>query len=243
MVKGFEGLRLYAYPDPASPLARATSGAQWGFRPAREILATLSPEKAKLSGAPWTAGYGHTSGVTPDTECTEALADKWLRQDLASAEATIERVVTVPLNDNQFSALVSWCFNCGQGAAERSTLVKLLNQGNYAAVPDELRKWVHAGKKKLAGLQNRRAAEAGLFVQGSYAAGSAVAVDNPKPTEAADSAGNVTASVGTAGAIISEAANQVSYLTQVSKFASLLFLTLIVVGVSLKVWSAFRKKQ
>lgn len=242
MIKGFEGLRLFAYPDPASPLAKASPNAPWGFKPARDILATLPSDKVRLSGAPWTAGYGH-AGVTPDTACTEAQAEQWLRADLAEAEATIEHAVHVPLNDNQFSALVSWCFNCGSAAVERSTLIRKLNQGNYEAVPSELAKWTFAGKQRLQGLANRRAAEAGLFVRDSFVASASVEVDNPRKIEAADTAGSVSASVGTAGAIISEAANQVSYLSQVSKVASLLFLVLIVAGVSLKIWSAFRKNK
>lgn len=243
MIKGFEGLRLYAYPDPASPLAKATRDKQWGFKPAREILATLSPEKANLSGSPWTVGYGRTRGVNPDASCTEAQAEQWLREDLAQAELTIERVVIVPLNDNQFSALVSWCFNCGSLAVEKSTLVKLLNQGNYEAVPAELGKWVYAGKQRLEGLANRRAAEAGLFVRGSLVASATVEVDNPKRVEVADSAGNVSTSVGTAGVLLSETANQISYLGQVSKIAGVLFLVLLVAGVGLKLYSTFNKKN
>jgi len=59
------------------------------------------------------------------------------------AAAAVTRLVTVQLTPGQFDCLVSFCFNIGVEAFEHSTLLRLLNQGDYAAVPDELRRWVH----------------------------------------------------------------------------------------------------
>ncbi|WP_273760471.1 lysozyme [Bartonella sp. ML70XJBT.G] len=140
LIKKWEGLRLSAYED--------------------------------LVGV-WAIGYGHTSAVgTPhvykDMRITEAEAEKILCQDLEKFEYVVEQTVTVPLNDEQFAALVSFSYNVGTEAFRNSTLVKKLNRGNYEAVPTELQKWTRVGGKRLRGLVNRRAAEAGLWAQGSY---------------------------------------------------------------------------
>ncbi|HBA52895.1 MAG TPA: lysozyme [Syntrophorhabdus aromaticivorans] len=119
----------------------------------------------------WTIGYGHTEGVKPDTEVTAERAEELLNQDLTQAGAQVERLVHVPLTDNQFSALTSFVFNVGAGNLESSTLLRRLNAGDYDAVPSELAKWVKAtdpktGKKAtLAGLVKRRAAEGELWLK------------------------------------------------------------------------------
>ncbi|MFT0891020.1 lysozyme [Pseudochelatococcus sp. G4_1912] len=114
----------------------------------------------------WTIGYGHTGpDVKPGMQITQAEADRLLRDDLARFERAVDQVVKVPLRDNQFGALVSFSFNVGAAAFDKSTLLKKLNQGNYSTVPGELARWNMAGGKVLAGLVNRRAAEADLWVK------------------------------------------------------------------------------
>lgn len=118
-----------------------------------------------------TIGYGHTatkSLMKRGTKITEARAVKLLKADLAIYEKAISEMVEVDLTDGQFGALVSWCFNVGVGAAQRSTLVKKLNAGDYESVPKELARWNKAGNKVTAGLANRRAAEAGLWARGNF---------------------------------------------------------------------------
>jgi GH24 family phage-related lysozyme (muramidase) len=86
---------------------------------------------------------------------------------IADAGRFIEAVndlVTVPLNQNQFDALVSFAFNVGIGALEGSTLRQKLNRGDYAGAAQEFAKWVKADRRTLPGLVNRRAAEARLFL-------------------------------------------------------------------------------
>jgi lysozyme len=61
-------------------------------------------------------------------------------QDVAYAEHSVEHLVKVPLTENQFSALCSFVYNEGAGRLQTSTLLKVLNGGNYAAVPVELMK-------------------------------------------------------------------------------------------------------
>lgn len=112
----------------------------------------------------WTIGYGHTGpDVKPGMQITQEQADRLLMGDLARFEFAVDRAVKVPLTDNQFGALVSFAFNVGAAAFDKSTLLKRLNQGNYSAVPGELARWNRAGGKQLAGLVNRRAAEAVLW--------------------------------------------------------------------------------
>ena len=117
-----------------------------------------------------TIGYGHTADVAMGQCVDENQAQRLLRDDLESACASVERLVSVPLSDNQFAALASFAFNCGAGNLGVSTLLKKLNHGNYDAAPSELARWVKAtdpatGKKRtLAGLVRRRAAEGELWL-------------------------------------------------------------------------------
>lgn len=144
----------------------------------------------------WTIGYGHTSSagsptVTPGMTITKAEALRILQNDLAKFEARVDRLVKVPLTDNQFAVLTSFDFNTG--ALHKSTLLKKLNKGDYDAVPGELAKWVNAGGKKVQGLVNRRAAEAGLWAKGAFVSSNTVAA-----TTTTDKTGVVA--IGGAGA-------------------------------------------
>src|SRR6185437_16618637 len=107
----------------------------------------------------WTIGYGHTNGVHPGMVCDQDQADQWLAEDIQGAEYVVNKVVTAPLNQNQFDALVDFVFNLGSGNFQSSTLLKLLNQGDYAGASAEFPKWNHAGGRELAGLTVRRLAE------------------------------------------------------------------------------------
>jgi lysozyme len=74
------------------------------------------------------------------------------------------RLIAVPLTAGQFDALVSFTFNLGGGALQRSTLRRKVNREEHAAVPAELMEWVWAGGRKLKGLVRRREAEAALYL-------------------------------------------------------------------------------
>jgi len=86
-----------------------------------------------------------------------------LRDDLFDAESTVRQAVHVRLTQHQFDALVLWVFNVGPAAAARSTLVRLLNRGDYASVPEQLRRWVYAAGHISAGLRARREREIALW--------------------------------------------------------------------------------
>ncbi len=113
-----------------------------------------------------TIGFGHVvlKGET-FTTITEEEAEELLKKDLGKAERAVTRLIRVHLTENQFAALVSFTFNLGSGALQRSTMRIKLNRGEYEEVPIELMKWVWAGGKKLKGLQRRRKAEGDLWIQ------------------------------------------------------------------------------
>ena len=90
---------------------------------------------------------------------TQAEATDLLRKDVRIAERAVLRLISVPLTDGQFDALVSFTFNLGAGALQRSTLRRKVNRGEHESVPAELMKWVWAAGKKLPGLIHRRGRE------------------------------------------------------------------------------------
>lgn len=119
------------------------------------------------SGIP-TIGWGHIKSVLITMTCSEAEAENWLAEDIEWAERVVRMKVDVPLNENQFSALVSFVFNVGVTNFISSTLLRLLNEGLYESAPTELRKWIYGrdrlGKKiQLPGLVTRRNREAELW--------------------------------------------------------------------------------
>ena len=105
---------------------------------------------------------------------TEARAETLLKDDLKDAEAAVNRLVTAPINENQFSALVSFVFNIGAsvalggepGAFDRSTLLSLLNaNAEMDIVANQLLRWNKASDWELPGLTRRRQAERALFLK------------------------------------------------------------------------------
>uniref|UniRef100_UPI000225FC22 lysozyme n=1 Tax=Paracoccus sp. TRP TaxID=412597 RepID=UPI000225FC22 len=94
---------------------------------------------------------------------TKADARTILTRDLPRYEADVTRLVRVPLNENQFGALVSFTYNLGAGNLTSSTLLRKLNAGDYAGAAAEFPTWNKAGGKVLNGLVRRRAAERALF--------------------------------------------------------------------------------
>jgi lysozyme len=99
---------------------------------------------------------------------TRKRAIELLMNDADKAARSVRRLIKVPLNQHQRDALISFTFNCGEGALASSTLRKRLNRREYAAVPQELNKWVMSGGKRLPGLIRRRKAEGALFSNGRY---------------------------------------------------------------------------
>ncbi|MET3560302.1 lysozyme [Bartonella japonica] len=113
---------------------------------------------------------------------TEKKAEAMLLADLRQYERAVEKAVYVDLSDEQFGALVSFCYNIGITAFQNSTLLKKLNKGDYESVPIELQKWTKAGGKRIKGLVYRRAAEAGLWAKGAYVSSNYQSVEKQEPS-------------------------------------------------------------
>ena len=112
-----------------------------------------------------TIGYGTTSGVKRGMVITEAQAEVLLRKDLTKFEDAINKLVKVPLTQNQFDALSSLVYNIGLGNLASSTLLKKLNEGDYQGAADQFPRWNRAAGRVLAGLTRRRAAERALWLE------------------------------------------------------------------------------
>lgn len=138
LIEQFEGLRLAAYQDGAGI---------------------------------WTIGYGHTglngpaACVRQGDVCTSAQADEWMDSDVGEAERAVNTLVKIPLNQNQFDALVSFTYNLGWASLEGSTLLRLLNAGATQIAAAEFPKWDHVAGKVSEGLLERRMEERALFVE------------------------------------------------------------------------------
>lgn len=118
----------------------------------------------KCPAGVWTIGYGHTAGVKSGMAITKADAERLLLQDLKRFEEGVEALVKVPLTSNQFSALVSFAFNCGLAALRSSTLLKKLNVGDLNGAAREILRWDKVNKKPVEGLTKRRKEEQKLFL-------------------------------------------------------------------------------
>jgi|TARA_R110000824_G_scaffold14288_4_gene60968 lysozyme len=120
-------------------------------------------ESYRCSADVSTIGYGHTKDVSDGDSCTQEEADQMLTEDLEEFEGFVDKLVTVDLEQNQFDALVAWTFNLGPSNLKNSTMLKVLNQGEYNKVPSEMKRWNKAAGKVLDGLVRRREAESLLF--------------------------------------------------------------------------------
>jgi lysozyme len=110
-----------------------------------------------------TIGYGHTRNVHKGEVITQQQADELLKQDLLVYEAGIN-VMRLNINQNQFDSLVSFAFNLGLGALQKSTLLKRIKVNpNDPKIKDEFLRWSYAGGKQLKGLLLRRQAECDLY--------------------------------------------------------------------------------
>lgn len=107
----------------------------------------------------WTIGYGHTAGVCQGQKITQEQADAFLASDLDKYEKYVT-ATNLKLNQNQFDALVSFTYNCGNG-----NLKKLINGRTLPEIADAMLMYNKSNGKALAGLTRRRQAERELFLQ------------------------------------------------------------------------------
>jgi len=110
--------------------------------------------------------YGSTSGVKIGDVKTPEECRALLHGELAEYLAAVDRILPQPMPDTRRAALVSFSYNVGISALERSTLVKKMRGGDVAGACNELSRWVYAGGRKLKGLVRRREAERHLCLKG-----------------------------------------------------------------------------
>ncbi|MCM1168884.1 MAG: lysozyme [Bacteroides sp.] len=120
----------------------------------------------------WTIGYGTTDGITKDTApVSEAEAEALLRKDVSFIERGLERIIPGldGLQQDQFDALCSFCYNLSIGAFQGSTLRKVVirNHNDFPAIRKEFMRWVNVSGRKMNGLVKRREAEANLYCDGA----------------------------------------------------------------------------
>lgn len=130
----------------------------------------FSSSAYQCSAKVWTIGYGSTFNpytkvkVRPLDKITKAEALDWLDKELSVLTKAVMSVVKVSLTVNQLNALVSFTYNVGIGNLRKSTLLRLLNDGNYQGAANQFLLWNKAGGKVLRGLTIRRQAEKDLFL-------------------------------------------------------------------------------
>lgn len=114
----------------------------------------------------YTIGYGHYGAdVSKDMEITQEQATEILKNDVSKFENCVNNSVKVPVTQSMFNALVSFCYNIGQGAFKTSTLLKKLNKSDYNGACNEFSRWNKSGGKVLNGLVKRRAKEQKEFLR------------------------------------------------------------------------------
>ena len=152
IIKKSEGLRLKAYPDPAT------------------------------GGKPFTIGYGATyyengAAIQPGDKITKAQADKLLLFHAGKARDAVRKFVTAKINPNQEAALISLAFNIGEGNFAKSSLLKRINANPQdLGIYNEFNRWIYANKKIFPGLVTRRREEVGLYFRPWAAAGALLAL-------------------------------------------------------------------
>ncbi len=162
-VKGHEGLELEAYPDPESELGRACSSNGFHVRNYRKVVGWQ-----KMDATPWSIGYGTTSAtgrnIHQGLKITKETAEEWLQSQIDKTAEEVQKVVTVPLKQSQLDALASFVYNIGITRFSKSTVLALLNDGQYHNAADHLMQWRKANGKVSKGLEERRAEERALFL-------------------------------------------------------------------------------
>ncbi len=129
-----------------------------------ELSESLELVSYQDQGGVWTNGYGHTGpDVFPAQHITTDQAVEWLKQDVQTASNAVNNLVTVQLDQNQFDALVDFVFNIGVKNFESSTLLRMLNNGDYENAAVQFDRWDKVKGNVIAGLLKRRENETKLF--------------------------------------------------------------------------------
>lgn len=154
LIKEWEKLKLRAYPDPLSPLAKSIQAGKADF---------------KLDGKPWTVGYGSTGpDIGPGTVWTEEQADHRLAERVAHDQHVIEAMLDHPATPNQTAAMLSLAYNIGLSNFEHSFVRHAFNNKDVKGAADAFLMWnkghVNGQLVVVPGLVNRRYAERAVFL-------------------------------------------------------------------------------
>lgn len=220
----------------------------------------------------WTIGWGHTSDdkypVTPGMKITKAMAEKILIHDIMEAESCINRSVSVPLNGNQYGALVSFIFNVGVEGFRGSSLRRKINNGSgSAAIQSSFNLWVKGGtpKRTIKGLVKRRAEEAALFFTPAELGSKPIMLPNtgdptPQIEEARGTKGDVSAGgdgtltvqtgtgitgTGAVADVVREQTDQLSFISEYSTIIQYIVIALVLAGVGITfygLWQKYRER-
>lgn len=110
--------------------------------------------------------YPNGNSIKIGDTITQKQSDEYFKQVLVKFEDSVNRLVRLKIHQYMFDSLVSFCFNCGIGNFQSSTLLKKINLGDFIGASNEFLKWNKAQGKELPGLTKRRQAEKELFLQG-----------------------------------------------------------------------------
>ena len=119
-------------------------------------------------GGVWTIAYGRTRGVRQGDACTAGQAEQWLADEVGEVSAMVDRCIKVSVNQSEFDGLVALAYNIGSNAFAGSTLLRLLNAGDYTAAAAQFARWDHDNGVEVEGLKKRRAAEHDIFANSNY---------------------------------------------------------------------------
>ena len=120
-------------------------------------------EAYQCAAGVWTIGYGSTRGVRQGDVWAQEKADIMLIDELQEYGEHVSNMVNVPLDQSQYDALSSWCFNLGPTNLSSSSLLRVLNEKKYEEVPYQIKRWNKVSGQVNEGLIRRREAEALLF--------------------------------------------------------------------------------
>lgn len=157
----------------------------------------------------WTIGYGCTEGVYEGLVWTKEQAEQAFRRELEKHEKFVQQIVTVPLNQNEFDALTSFCYNCGPNNL-KTLVTNRLNKNKRGDTAKAFHLYNKAGGKVYRGLTRRRAAESALFaepmpeeIELSPHMPQVVDAEEKPPMSPAAKATIAAAASGTTGAVVS----------------------------------------